>query len=167
MVFVFRFMRRTQQRSRTMVFGWGTRVGLATTTCTRSSVTPLLMVLLISCTMRWLHATGYVSHAFRLSRLPPSQLSSARGRAPNNSITPRSSSHWFSRKSDHQPGSSRPPTRPRSPTCLCNVVEFWKYLWWLHTFLLFIYCLILLWGYLDHFWLPIFLFLLDIFPILE
>jgi len=55
--------------------------------------------------MRWLLVTGSGSLASRLSRLPPSQPNFARGRAPNSSSTPKSSSHWSSRKLGHHLGS--------------------------------------------------------------
>lgn len=72
------------------------------------------------CTMRWLLVTGCDVLAFRSSKLPPYQLSFARGRALNSFITPKSSSLWCSRKFDHPPGSSRPLTRHQGQTYLCN-----------------------------------------------
>lgn len=72
------------------------------------------------CTMRWLLVTGCDVLAFRSSKLPPYQLSFARGRAVNSFITPKSSSLWCSRKFDHPPGSSRPLTRHQGQTYLCN-----------------------------------------------
>ncbi|CAN1257754.1 hypothetical protein LINPERPRIM_LOCUS9693 [Linum perenne] len=76
------------------------------------------MELLNRCTTRWLPATGSGLLASRSSRLLPSQLSCARGRAPSSSTTPRSSSRLCSRRFDHLPESSRPHTRRRGPTCL-------------------------------------------------
>ena len=115
-----RFLRRTQPQSRIMGFGCGIKVELVITTCTRNTVTLLWMVLLSKCTLRWLPVIGLGLLASKLSRLQPSQLSFARGRAQNNSTTPRSSSPWPSGRSGHQPGSSRPPTRHQGPTCLCK-----------------------------------------------
>lgn len=105
------------------------------------------MVLLSICTMRWLLVTGSGSLASRLSRLPPSQPNFARGRAPNSSSTPKSSSHWSSRKLGHHLGSWRPHTRPRSPTCSCNVVDDWV------MYLLVVYCHIVF----KEFWTNVFL----------
>ena len=115
-----RFLRRAQPRSRIMVSGWGIRVELVITTCTRSTVTPLWMVPLSRCTPRWLPATGFVTIASRSSKLLPSQPNYARERAPSSSTTPKSSSHWCTGRLGHQLGSWRPHTRPPGPTCLCN-----------------------------------------------
>jgi len=123
-------MRRTQQRSRTSVFGWGTRVELGTTTCTRSTVTPLLTELLSRCTLRWHPVTVSDSLAFRSSRQPLSQPSCARERALNSSTTARSSSHWCSARLDHQAGSWRRLTRPTSPTCSCKTSLIDSFLGW-------------------------------------
>lgn len=104
---------------------------------------------LSKCTMKWLLVTGLGALASKSSRLPPSQPSFARGRAPNNSITPKSSSHWCSRRLGHHLGSWRPHTRPRSPTCLCNVVVDWV------TGNVPVSCLLsdFVWGILDYcFW---------------
>lgn len=117
-----RFLRRAPPPSRTTVYGWGTRVEPVTTTCTRSTVTRLWMVLLNRCTLRWLLVTGSVHTASRSSRLPPFRLSFARGRALNSSTTPKSSSRWSSRRLGRQVGSSRPPTRPLGLTCLFSFV---------------------------------------------
>ena len=48
------------------------------------------------------------------------QLNFARGRALSSSITPKSSSLWFSRKFDHPIGSSIPHIRHQGRTYLCN-----------------------------------------------
>lgn len=117
-----RFLRRAPPPSRTTVYGWGTRVEPVTTICTRSTVTPLWTVLLNRCTLRWLLVTGSVRTASRSSRLPPSRLSFARGRAPSSSTIPKSSSRWSSRRLGRQVGSSRPPTRPPGLTCLFSFV---------------------------------------------
>ncbi|QCE03914.1 large subunit ribosomal protein L18Ae [Vigna unguiculata] len=44
----------------------------------------------------------------------------AKGRAPSNSSTPKSSSLWCSRGLGPQLGSSEQHTRHPSPTCSCN-----------------------------------------------
>lgn len=91
------------------------------------------------CTPRWLPVTGSGSLAFKSSRQPPSQPSFAKGRAASNSTTQRSSSRWFTGKSGHPPGSLKPHTRPKSPTCLCNVfvlVTFYLSASWLADFVL-------------------------------
>lgn len=74
------------------------------------------------CTLRWLLATGSGFLASKLSRLPLSQRSFARGRAQSNSTIPKLSSPWFTRRSGHHLGSWRPLTRHQGPTCLCNLV---------------------------------------------
>ena len=121
----FRFLRRTLQQSRTMVFGWGIKAELVITTCTRNTVTPPSMGLWNRCTLRWLLVTELGFHAFKLSRLQLSQLSSAREKAPNNSTIPKSSSRWSARRLGHLPESWRPHTRHQGPTCLCNLV-IWR-----------------------------------------
>lgn len=117
-----RYLRRTQLLSRTMVFGCGIKAGQVITTCTRSTVTQPSTELWSRCTLRWLLATGSGFLVSRSSRLLPSRLNFARGKAPSNSTTPRSSSHWCSGKCGHLPGSWRLHTRHRGPTCLCNLV---------------------------------------------
>lgn len=74
------------------------------------------------CTLRWLLATGSGFLASKLSRLPLSQRSFARGRAQSNSTIPKLSSPWCTRRSGHHLGSWRPLTRHQGPTCLCNLV---------------------------------------------
>lgn len=119
--FACRSLRKIQPRSRTMAFGFVTKAEQVTTTCTRSIVIQLSMVLLSKCTMRWLLAIESGSLAFKLSRLPLFLRSYARGRAPSSSTTPRSSSHWCLRRLDHQLESSRPHTRQPGPTYSCKL----------------------------------------------
>lgn len=109
--------------------------------------------------MRWLLVIGSGSLASKSSRLPPSQPSFARGRAPSNSTTPKSSSHWSSRRLGRHLGSWRPHTRPRSPTCSCNVVDDWV----TRTYLLVVYCQILFEEFSTIVFGLIFVFLLDAF----
>lgn len=104
-----------------MGFGCVTRAGPVTITCTRNTVTLLWMVPWNICTLKWPLATGSGPLAFKLSRLPPSQPNYARGKAPSNSTTPRSSSPWCSGRSDHQVGSWKLHTRHQGPTCLCKL----------------------------------------------
>ena len=113
-------MRRTLLWSRTMVSGCATRVVPVITTCTRNTVTPLWMVLLSRCTMRWLLATGSGSLASRSSKQLQSLTSFARGKAPSSSTAMKSSSPWFSGKLGPQPGSWRLHIRHPSRTCSCK-----------------------------------------------
>ncbi|PQM43339.1 60S ribosomal protein L18a-2 isoform X1 [Prunus yedoensis var. nudiflora] len=95
---VYLYLRRTQRLSRTMVSGCGIKAGQVITTCTRSTVTQPSTELWSRCTLRWLLATGSGFLVSRSSRLLPSRPNFARGKAPSNSTTPRSSSHWCSGK---------------------------------------------------------------------
>lgn len=104
-----------------MEYGCDTRAELVIITCTRNTETRPLMVLLNKCILRWHLATGWGFHASKSSRQLPSQLSFARGRVPSSSTTPKSNSHWCSRRLDHHPGSSRQHSRHRGPTCLCDL----------------------------------------------
>lgn len=135
-----RFLRRTQQPSRTMVFGWDTSQELDITTCTKNTVTPPSMAVLSKCTLKWPPATVSATTASRSSRPPPSPPSSARGSPQSSSITPKSSSRWCSRRLGHQLESSRPLTRLQGLICLCKwnmrnlmicfSLSYWKF-WFL------------------------------------
>lgn len=103
-----------------MAYGWGTRAGRDTTTCTRSTETPLLMGPWSRCTMRWHPATVWGSTASRSSRLPPSLPSSASARAPSSSTIQRSSSLSSLGRCGRPPGSSRQPTRPPALISSCK-----------------------------------------------
>lgn len=115
-----RFLRRTQQPSRTMVFGWDTSQELDIITCTKNTVTPPSMAVLSKCTLKWPPATVSATTASRSSRPPPSPPSSARGSPQSSSITPKSSSRWCSRRLGHPLESSRPLTRLQGQICLCK-----------------------------------------------
>lgn len=118
---ISRYLRSALPRLRITGYGWGTRAEPGITICTRSSVTQPWMALLNKCTLRWLLVTGCATTASKSSRQPPFPQNSARGRAPSNSTTPRSSSRWCWRRWGHHPGSSRPHTRRLGPTSLCNL----------------------------------------------
>lgn len=126
---MYRFSRKIQRPSRTMVSGWGTRVEPATITCTRSTGIPLWTVLWNRCTLRWLLATGFVTIASRSLRQPPSQQNYARGKVLSSSTTLRSSSRWYPRRSGHLVGSWRLLIRHPDLTCLCNKFEICYQLW--------------------------------------
>lgn len=121
-VILFRSLRRIRQRSRTMVFGCATRVVQDTTTCTRSTETPPWTERWKQCTPKWLLAIGSGLLASKSSRQPPSLPSSARGKAPSNSMTLRSNSPWCSGLLGHPQESWRPLTRLQGPICLCNLL---------------------------------------------
>lgn len=116
-----RYLRSIQQRSRTMVSGWGIKVELAITTCTRNTETQHSMVRSNRCTMKWHPVTVSDSHAFRSSRLPPSRPSSASVRARNSSMTRRSNSLSSSGKSDPLLGSLKPLSRRLALISSCRL----------------------------------------------
>lgn len=118
--FMCRYLRRTQPQSRTMAYGWGTKVEQVITTCTKSTVIPHWMVPLSICTLRWLLVIGSVLTASKLSKQLLSLLSYAREKAQSNSMTLRLSSRWSLGRWGPQPGNSRPPTKHPGRTCLCN-----------------------------------------------
>uniref|UniRef100_A0A0A9CMK5 Pco155588b n=1 Tax=Arundo donax TaxID=35708 RepID=A0A0A9CMK5_ARUDO len=120
MSYFHRSLRRTPPRSRTMAYGCVTRAGLATTTCTRSIVTPPSTVLLSRCTLKWLPATVSDPLAFRSSRLLRSTSNCASVITLNSSTNRTSGSHWCTARSGHRPGSSKPPSRLQGQTCSCD-----------------------------------------------
>lgn len=95
------------------------------------------MGLLNKCTMRWRPAIGWGLLAFKSLRPLPSQQSSARGRAPSSSTTPKSNSPWCSGRWGPQQGSSGRHTRHPGLTCSCNrLIACWfchlkAWLFWL------------------------------------
>jgi len=115
-----RFLRKILPRSRTMEFGCDIRAEPVITTCTRNTEILLWTVLLNKCTTKWHLVIEWGVHASRLLRLPPFQPNFAKGRAPSNSSTPKSSSLWCSRRLGPQLGSSKQRTRHPSRTCSCN-----------------------------------------------
>lgn len=106
-----RYLKGTQQKSRTMASGWGTRAELGTTTCTRNTGTPHSMVPSNKCTTRWHPVTVSGFLASRLSRQPPSLRSCANAKTPSSFMTQRSSSHLSTGRSGLQQENSRPLSR--------------------------------------------------------
>lgn len=106
-----RYLKGTQQKSRTMASGWGTRAELGTTTCTRNTGTPHSTVPSNKCTTRWHPVTVLGFLASRLSRQPPSPRSCANAKTPSSSMTQRSSSHLSTGRSGLQQENSRPLSR--------------------------------------------------------
>jgi hypothetical protein len=103
--YICRSLRRIQLQSRTMASGFVTRAGLATTICTRNTVTPPSMVLLNRCTLKWLPAIVSGRLASRSSRLLQSTSNSASVTTLNSSTSRTSGSRWCTARSGHQPGS--------------------------------------------------------------
>lgn len=117
-----------------MGYGYGIRVEQGTIICTKNIGIPHWTVLLNKCTTRWLPDTEWGSLAFKSSKLPPFQLSFARGRALNSFTTPRLSSLLSTRRLGPQTGSSRPPIRHQGLTSLCNCILDWVFLFLLSRF---------------------------------
>lgn len=119
---LMRSLRKIPQRSRILASGFGTRVELVTTICTKNTETPLWMVLFNKCMMRWLLVTGCVIPASRLSRQPPFLMSFASVRIPSNFRIPKSSFLWSIARSGPQRGSWKQPSRHPDLTYLCKAM---------------------------------------------